>query len=400
MKKNPSFLLKQIERVAYIFLLCSLVVGRLVAVLFTALPFILKKKNPKKDFLFFPYAHKDNAGVITRFEIFLPFLERDKYSFDIYYTWSAREEQKIFFKSKSRANEYLFLARSFWRRLFQVMSAVNYRAVFFQRGLFPEYHDQYTPYLEKLLCKLNKNVTVDFFDADYGRNKKLVDATAIICNKVAVVNEYLYQYFINLNSNVCLNNLAVDVRRYNAKSIYLPHDPINIFWTGSEANAVHLKEIIPILEKINLNYPLQLKMICRTNGGYKNSIIQHLEWNEKTFLTELYEADIAIYPAMNQTIYTEGKVAYKSIEYGAAALPIVASRFGLSSKFEDEEDVLLADNIEDWEKQIIRLINDESLRKKLGTNARMKTEKFHSVESTYKNFLLILLGENPAPIKK
>ncbi|GDX52801.1 glycosyl transferase [Bacteroidota bacterium] len=398
MKKKTPFLLKQVERAAYLFLSCALATGRLLALFFTTFPFLLKRKNPTKDFLFFPYAHKDNIGTISRFQIFLPLLEKDKFTFDIHYTWSAIEDEEIFFKSKSRTKEYLFLARSFWRRLFQSMRAGNYRAVFFQRGLFPEYYDQFTPYLENLICKLNQNVTVDFFDADYGRNKKLVDATARVCNKVAVVNQHLFQYFNKLNPNVCYNDLAVDVNAYKIKSDYNIKTPIAIFWTGSEANALNLKEIIPVLERINLKYPLQLRMISRTTCGYASSIINHAQWKKETFFNEMINADIAIYPAMKDTEFTRGKVAYKSIEYGAAALPIVASPFGLSPHLEIDADVLFANNIEEWEKQILRLISNESLRKKIGVNARMKAEKYHSVNSTYKNFLEILLGENPTPL--
>ncbi len=400
MKKKTPFLLKQVERAAYLFLLFALTFGRLAALFFIAFPFLLKRKNPKKDFLFFPYAHKDNIGTISRFQIFLPLLEKDKYTFDIHYTWSAMEDEEIFFKSKSRTKEYLFLARSFWRRLFQTIGAGNYRAVFFQRAMFPEYYDQFTPYLEKLICKLNQNVTVDFFDADYGRNKKLVNTTAIVCNKVAVVNKHLFQYFKKLNPNIWYNDLVVDVYAYQIKTDYTIKSPINILWTGSESNSINLKEILPVLEKINLKYPLQLRMVSRTTCGYNSRIINHTQWTRETFFNELINADIAIYPAMSDTEFTRGKVAYKSIEYGAAALPIVASPFGLSPHLENENDVLIVNNIDEWEKQILRLINDESLRKKIGVNARMKTEKFHSINSTYKNFLEILLNKNQEAEKK
>lgn len=399
MKRKTPFLLKQVERAAYLFLLCALVLGRLVAIFFTVFPFLLKRRNPEKDFLFFPYAHKDNIGTISRFQIFLPLLEKDKFTFDIHYTWSGKDDEEIFFKTKSRTKEYLFFARSFWRRLFQILTAGNYRAVFFQRALFPEYYDQVTPHLERLLCKINQNVTVDFFDADYGRNKKLVDETAKICNKVSVVNEHLNQYFKKLNSNVLLNDLVVDVKKYKTKSDYSIKNPITVFWTGSEANSVYLKEIIPILERIYLNYPVRLRMISRTNCGYNSPIIQQAPWKTETFFNELINSDIALYPAMKDNEFNRGKVAYKTIEYGAASLPIVASNLGLSPHFVNEEDVLIANTPEEWEKQIIRLIKDEELRKKLGTNARIKTEKFHSVESTYKNFLAILLSENLAPLK-
>lgn len=400
MKKKTPFLLKQIERAAYLFLLFSLAIGRLVTIFFITFPFLLKRQNPKKDFLFFPYAHKDNIGTISRFQLFLPLLEKDGYHYDIFYIWDKKTEEKIYYKSNSRTKEYLHLAGLFWRRLFQAIQSGKYRAVFFQRGLFPDYYNQYTPYIEKLVCKINNNVTVDFFDADYARNEKLINSIAEICNKVAVVNQHLAAYFAPINSAIFLNDLAVNLRSYKIKTDYTFKTPINIFWTGSPENAENLKDIIPVLERINKTYPLKLTMVCRNNAGYNSSVIQLISWDIKTFFDKLYDADIAIYPAMEETEYTRGKVAYKSIEYGAAALPMVASKFGLSPHFENEQDVLIAADINEWETQLLRLINDKELRNKIGKNARLKTQRFHSLESTYKKFLEILIEENPNPVKK
>lgn len=355
-----------------------------------ALPFLLKRKNPKKDFLFFPYAHKDNIGTVSRFQIFLPLLERDKFSFDIFYTWSADLEERIYYQTKSRALEYFFLARVFRSRLFQVMKAGNYKSAFFQRGLFPNYYDQYTPYLEKLLTRLNRNVTVDFFDADYMRNKMLVDSIAMNCNKICVVNNFLAEYFSRINSNVFINELALRLTLYKAKSSYLINERTNIFWTGDVLNSENLKPLIPILEKINETYPIQLTMVSRIVEGFESNIIRRIDWTRETFFDELFRSDIAIYPAMEDTEFTRGKVAYKNLEYGASALPVVASPFGLSPHFENEKDVLLAHDLSEWETQIVRLIKDEGLRKKFGEHIRLTTEKFHTVESAYKNLLKIL----------
>ncbi len=399
MNRETPFLLKQIERLAYLFLLFSLALGRLVALFFTAFPFLLIRKKPKKDFLFFPYTHKDNTGVITRFQIFLPLFDKDYFTYDIHYPCNMEYHDKIYFKSKSRAQEYFFLARLFWKRLFQTMKAGNYRAVFFQRGMFPLYYDQFYPYLEKLICLLNKNVIVDYFDADYGHNKKLIDSIAKTTNKVSVVNDYLFSYFKLLNRNVYLNDLSLDLAAYTKKTDFSNYEKLNLFWTGNPINAENLIYIIPILEKINIKSPLKLSMVCRTSAGYNSPILNHKIWEPNTFFELLNSADIALYPIIKDDEFNKGKVAYKSLEYGASALPIIASNIGLSPHFVAEEDVLIANTPEEWEKQIIRLINDEELRKKLGTNARIKTEKFHSVESTYKNFLAILLSENLAPLK-
>lgn len=126
-----------------------------------------------------------------------------------------------------------------------------------------------------------------------------------------MVNQHLFQYFNKLNPNVCYNDLAVDVNAYKIKSDYNIKTPIAIFWTGSEANALNLKEIIPVLERINLKYPLQLRMISRTTCGYASSIINHAQWKKETFFNEMINADIAIYPAMKDTEFTREKLLIK-----------------------------------------------------------------------------------------
>jgi spore maturation protein CgeB len=71
---------------------------------------------------------------------------------------------------------------------------------------------------------------------------------------------------------------------------------------------------------------------------------------------------------------------------------MVASPYGLSSRFENENDVLVALTQEDWIRSIIRLIEDQALRERLADNAFQKLMKYHDTKATYKNFVSILSG--------
>ena len=392
-KPSPYSLSKQAERAAYLFLLLSLTTGRITATLLTIFSFLIpKKKGKQKDFLFFPYAHKDNTGTKSRFQIYLPYFEKDGYTYDIDYICTFEYFNDIFFVQPNRVKEYLFYHRTFWRRLFWVLSARNYKAVFIHRALFPEYYDQFFPYLERLLRQLNKNITIDYFDADYSRNKKLVDRTVSYCDKVCVVNEHLYNYFISIHPRVFYDNLAVDTTPYIPKKNFDLKNPIVVFWTGSKANARNLKTIIPILEKINMEFPLTLTMICKSKAGYESSLIRQYPWDEKTFFKYLNESDIAIYPALNDNEINRGKVAYKVLDYVASKIPVVASPLGLSQYFKDKKDVLVANNEMEWEEAIRILIINEKLRRELAESAYVELLQHHSVDSTYKSFLKILLS--------
>lgn len=392
MNDQRTFSNKYKERFAYLFLLCSLFAGRITVTLLARFSFMIPKLGKQKDFLFFPYAHKDNSGTVCRFQIYLPFLERDGYSYDIDYICDEKYYNKVFGKNKSRVEEYFFYHHIFWSRLFRIITAKKYKAVFFHRVLFPDYYNHDFPDLSKLLRKFNNNITVDYFDANHVQNRALIHSTISFCDKVCVVNEHLYKYYSQIHKRVYYNNLAVDISPYFQKQEYELHNPIRIFWTGNPQNASNLKDILPILEKINTRKPLKLVMICKTNAGYSSPVIEHHKWDEKPFFKYLSESDIAIYPALIDDEHHRGKVAFKVLDYVASRVPVIASPLGLSQNFEDNKDVLVANNEEEWEKNILRLIDDKQLRVNLANNAYQKLLQYHSVEATYQNFLKILAG--------
>jgi glycosyltransferase involved in cell wall biosynthesis len=390
MQEKMSFLQNIHQKLTYLFLLLSLGIGR-VCIEFLKIIAPLIPGKPQKDFLFFPYTHKDNSGTISRFQEYFPFLDKDGYTYDIHYVCDMDHYNWIYYAPrKNNSREYMFFHQVFWSRLKWVLKAKNYRAVFFQRALFPDYYEQKSAMLEKLLHKLNNNVTVDYFDADYVRNDTYIMNIIKSCNKISVVNEDLFIYFSQFHSRILYNDLSIDIKRYKAKTDFSIHNPVRIYWTGSIGNAVNLQVILPVLEKINKTIPLVLVMICRTKAGFTQSFIEHHVWEEKTYIDYMIGSDLAIYPVLEDDEYSRGKVAYKALEYAVAKVPMVASEPGLSSRFEKGKDVLIANTKEEWESQLIKAIGDAALRKELAEGAYQKIIKYHDVKVTYKNFIEIL----------
>lgn len=386
-----SFLHKQFERLAYLWLLLSLTTGWWIVNILILLVPLLRKRKPSRDFLFFPYAHKDNSGTMTRVQEYLPFLEKDGFTYDVHYPSSQQQYDALYHtKHKSRAKEYWYYHNLFWKRLGGILKASNYKAVFFQRALFPEYYNQRRAILEQLLRAYSKNITVDFFDADYARNEPFYLNVIKYCDKVSVVNQFLCDYFSKHHPKVLFNDLSIDVSRYAVKHDFSIHQPVRFFWTGGIGNASHLKLVMPVLEEVNKLQPLKLVMVCKTTAGFTQEFIEHHVWNLKTFNDLLSGSDIALYPASEDNAFSRGKVAYKSLEYAAAKVPMVASPQGLSSRFEHNVDVLIATNQLEWKENILKLMDDESLRQRLANSAYDKLKRYHDVNVTYKNFLEIL----------
>ena len=385
---------KNAERIAYAWLRLSLALGWLVVKVAIAFAPFLKKRKPAKDFLFFPYTHKDNIGTRSRFREYFPLLTNDGYTFDVHYP-STRDEYMRLFHSDlpSRREEFEHSARLFWRRLKWILKAPDYKAVFYQRSLFPEFYDQRNALLEQLLRALHDNITVDFYDADYARNEPFYKNVIRRCDKITVVNKPLYDYFCQHHPRVLYNNLSVDATVHRVKDDFALHQPVRIFWTGSVTNAqAHLAPLMPVFETLNAAQPISLVLVSLNNAGLTQPFVEHHPYEGNTFNTLMRESDIAIYAAQHDDVFTRGKVAYKHLEYAATKVPMVASPFGLSEHFTPGEDVLVARNAGEWRSQLQLLINDASLRERMANSAYKKLLQHHDTKSTYENFLRFLMA--------
>ncbi len=380
------------QKVIYIYLLLSLSVGKLICELLIVLAPFLKAK-PAKDFLFLPYTHKDNSGARTRVQEYLPLLERDGYTYDVHYISDADYYNWVYYQPKtSRIREYLFYQKMFWNRLIWCVKASRYQTVFFQRALFPDFYNQTGNPLERLLRAFNNNIIVDYFDADYVRNAKLIDGVVKYCDTITVVNDFLKSYFEKKAKQVILNDLSIDTSRYQQKTDFSLQASVRIFWTGSIPNLANLVELLPALRKVNEQFPIKLVIVGRSKGTITDAFVEHHLWSDETFNSIITGCDIAVYPAFEADEISQGKVAYKCLEYAACKVPMVASPYGLSSRFENEKEVLTATTEAQWTRAIIRLIEDQPLRIQLAENAYYKVMQYHDTKATYKNFVTILTG--------
>ncbi len=381
--------MRLLQKVTYAYLLSSILIGKMLCRILIILAPLLRKK-PTKDFLFLPYNHKDNIGCQVRVQAYLPLLLAGGYSFDVHYISDTKHFDWVFHQAKQTLiREYLFYNKIFWSRILWCYRSSRYKTVFFQRGLFPEFYDQTGTPLEKLLRAYNKNIIVDYFDADYVRNVKLILSIVKECDTVAVVNDFLKEFFLKHHKHVVINDLSIDTHLYKIKRDFSIHSPARLFWTGNPDNLQHIRDLLPILREVNEKHPIKLILITRAIDDIQDSFVEHHLWSSDSFNDIIINCDIALYPAPTQDDISMGKVAYKCLEYACCKLPIIASPYGLTSRF-TKDDVLIAKTKEEWRQNIEELIKNQPLREILAQNAYQKVIQYHDTEATYKNFLNIL----------
>jgi glycosyltransferase involved in cell wall biosynthesis len=121
---------------------------------------------------------------------------------------------------------------------------------------------------------------------------------------------------------------------------------------------------------------------------YKKLNVENHRFDETTFFKLLNASDIGLY-ALDDSVATRGKMAMKVLDYAGTGLPILATRYGVSPHLIDENNVLFCDSRKDWLTNLSKYSEDSVLRRETGLNARKMAETFHSIDSSYKEFIAL-----------
>ena len=385
-----QFLKKQVERTHYINLRFSISIVKSLAKLFYYFPWVIFKSNNKKDFLFLPYYPKNNAGCIVRFQNYLPFFENENYTYDISYIGTHKELFEIMQGEGEKIQTYKYYRKILWKRFFIVINSKNYDAIYIQRCVYPMYPDLKNCFLGKLLFKLNDNITIDFYDADYIINEKLVKSSAKYSKNISVVNTFLENYFNKINNNVFIHPIALDKKFYKKKINYKIEKITKIVWCGTSGHFKNLRLLDDVFLELSKKFNFKLVVISHKNYNIKNINVENIKFKLEEFTNTLYNCDIAIFPVKYINDIQKGAMAMKVLEYSATGLPVVGTPIALSPFFNDNEDLLLANNKDEWYDHLSNLIQNEKLRKHIGENIYQKFIKYHSLEKSYKNLKKIL----------
>ena len=376
------------NKLAYLLLLISLNAGYLLARLFTTLHFLFPRPVHKKDLLIYPYYQEGNIGFTVRFACYLPFLEEEGVRYKMAHLMP--DERLLKMQEGSIRTQYFLYHRLFWKRLFQTLEARKYKAVFVQRGLFVSYPDQKIPYLERLLRKLNDNITIDFWDAVWIHNKEVVEDAIKYCDRISVVNEFIRNHFEKEAVEKVVFPIGVNLSKYTQKSNYETGEVVKLFYTGSPYNlSVFLNMLSPALLKLKAAYVFKLVIVSRGRIFPEGLEVEYHDYNETTFYKIMSQCDMGLY-AVETNDVGKAKMAMKTLDYMSSALPVIAAPVGLPTGVENGKHLLFASNVQEWELQLSRLFSDLDLRAQLGKEGRKLMEERHNINSSYNLFKQIV----------
>lgn len=266
-------------------------------------------------------------------------------------------------------------------------------------------------HLEERLLRCADLAVYDFDDAlqwDHGTDslqRRLIPKAAKCvraaraADRVIAGNELLATWASEYCADVTVIPTCVEPEDYPRRLSYELHDPPTIGWMGTPSTEKFLPPIADALRAVHRETGCLLLVVSgpRDAGALGlGPFVRRVPWSPRGMADALARIDVAIAP-MVDTMQARGKCAYKLLQYGAAAIPAVASPVGVNGGVVETLGYLSAATGTDWADALRALLASRARRERMGQQARVAVERHYSYaawESVWSDRLgLIKRGE-------
>jgi glycosyltransferase involved in cell wall biosynthesis len=344
-----------------------------------------------KKILFIASHRKNRApGQRFRFEQYFDILEKNGFECHLSYLLDE-EDDKIFYKPGHYFKKATILLRNYKTRANDLKHLHDFDLVF----LFREALMTSSLFFEKKIAASGKKIIYDFDDAiwmnDTSKANQLfawmkhpqkIGQSMKLSTVVFAGNDYLADYARQFNPNVVIVPTTIDTSEYKT-TVSVKKDYLTIGWSGSLTTIKHFELALPFLKKIKARYgnKVRIKVIGDPHYTNKELEIEGIAWSHESEIRELSSFDIGIMPLPDDR-WAKGKCGLKGLQYMALGIATLMSPVGVNTAIiKDGENGFLPSSDDDWFNNISLLIENDSLRKRLGEEARRTVEKLYSKEA-------------------
>lgn len=356
--------------------------------------------SPYKILFLLPYPIDEAPSQRFRVEQYFNILASQGSQFTVHTFFNTSDWKLIYAKGNLGRKLILFLL-GFIKRVGTLFIAWQYDLIFIHREATP----MGPPLFEWILAKvLQRKIIYDFDDAIWQTDR--VDESWLerimrwrvkvkqICKwsyKVSCGNEYLVKYALQYNNSVVLNPTTINTHQQHNPALYstMKNDKrITIGWTGSRSTLKYLKILESVLRSLQQTYDhVDFLIIADQRPAFALDRITFVPWSKSTEVSALMFVDIGVMPLPNDA-WANGKCGFKALQYMALEIPCVASPVGVNTEIiQHNENGFLCDNDEAWIVVLEKLIEDATLRSRIGVAGRKTVIDRYSVDSNSSNFL-------------
>lgn len=218
--------------------------------------------------------------------------------------------------------------------------------------------------------------------------------TRALCSMATAVlagNAHLAEYARRYNDRVDIVPSTVSLRMYRPRPARSPGLPV-VGWTGSHSSVQYLHSIRGALTRLNRRRPFRLLVVGADDFALPGVQTECRRWRADREVEDLWDMDVGVMPLPDEP-WARGKCGMKAIQYMGVGIPAVVSPVGVNREIvEPERTGFHATTEDEWVEALDKLLGDESLRERLGREARSTVEARFSAESQAPRVAEILKG--------
>jgi glycosyltransferase involved in cell wall biosynthesis len=259
--------------------------------------------------------------------------------------------------------------------------------------------------VERIIRGLGIPLVYDFDDAIYlgdtsasnarMRFLKFPSKTAMICRlatHVVVGNDMLAAWARQHNPNVTIIPTTIDTDKYMPATGRRGDGPLTVGWSGSHTTAPYLESIKPVLREVAQREPFQLRVIGAPRFQIDGVPFESLPWRAESEVADLLPMEVGLMPIPDSE-WGKGKCALKALQYMALGTPAVVSPVGANTQVvRHGVNGLHASTDAEWVEQLVRILQDRALRRRLGKAARQTVVDEYSNKRQAPRLLEVLVS--------
>lgn len=350
----------------------------------------------KKVLLWVNHRKDRSPGQRYRIEQYLEYMEQNGYEFK--FSNILDERTDALFYTGSVLDKAKVILRSFFIRLKDLMEVRKYDAVYVYREAFV----LRGVFFERMVTWLGVKLVFDFDDSiwlanisaenqkfSFLKNPLKTNTLIRLSDMTTVGNKYLKAYADQYGDHVVVLPTTINMKDYQLEKSLNKEGQVCIGWTGSPTTIPHFELIEDVLLALKEKYKDQVyyKVIGDPNYTNEKLGVQGMPWSSETEALDLSELDIGIMPLENDE-WSQGKCACKGLQYMALGIPAVLSPVGINSDIiTPNENGFLAETKEEWLDVLSQLIDDLSLRKRIGEKGRETVQNHFSSDVIKHDYL-------------
>ena len=286
----------------------------------------------------------------------------------------------------SRPRKLLQIVGFYRRRLAVLRRCRSYDLVWIEKEALP-----WLPLAIEAFLLRKVRLVVDFDDAWFLRYRRhplgfllggKLEGLARRATTVVVGNDYLAQWARRAGAvQVAQLPTAVPLDRYVPARRPAVARRLRIGWIGTPSSAeLYLGGLAPVLVQAVAAGWADVTIVGAIHPALaKAGVATFLPWSEEREVDLLHQFDVGVMPLVDDG-WSQGKCAYKLLQYMAVGLPVVASPVGMNRKVvQPGVNGFLASTPQEWLAALRTLAEDAELRRTMGEAGRRLVERDYAV---------------------